>query len=54
MPQLRQNYTLTLEGDEVGKLRELLASIPISVSTNYTVDLRRFHQELYELLRVRS
>jgi hypothetical protein len=53
MPQLKRNYILTLEGEEVMMLRDILASIPIVVSANYPMELRKFHQELYEKLKER-
>lgn len=48
---LRRNYTLVLEGDEVSKLRQLLERIPMSVSSELPVELRGFHRALYEALK---
>lgn len=48
---LRKSYTLTLTGDEVAKLRQILERIPMSVSSELPVELRSFLRALYEQLK---
>ncbi len=51
MVDVKRNLKVTLEGDEVTWLRELLASVPHSVSSQLPPAVRQFHADLYQKLK---